>query len=121
MTTHSDLQSAIQWLKAELTAAQLFHVCEQDEDNPNIFTLAAHDDNDHINTGIAAWSDEDQQLHFICHNPGTARHDELEGVPEDESKQWWEAKTRENMLLHLTGEVREIVGRFRQIALDSGQ
>lgn len=95
----------------------LMHVCEQDEENPLLYTLAAYDDNGYVNTGFVCLSDG--RLHFLCHNPEQANRDELEGVPEEDSKQWWQADSKEVFFLFLSGEVREIVGRFRQIALDS--
>ncbi len=95
----------------------LLHVCEQDEENPNLFTFAAHDDNGYLNSGLVCLSDG--AIHYLCHNPEQANRDALEGIDEDDSKQWWNAHDKETFLLFLTGEVREIVGRFRKIALDS--
>lgn len=114
MTAHPEIAEIVQYIKEQLTGAQLFHCVVQDPDNPNVYTVAAFDE-DYVNTGFVAWNEEEQRIAFLCHNPVVEKHDQLEGVPPEDSKAWWDAKSAEVFLLHLTGGVREIEAKFRRL------
>lgn len=111
----SEVANVVQFLRDSLTAAQLFHVVEQDDLNPDVFTVAAYDD-DYINSGIVGWDEGRQCCAYLCHDPARDTHNTAEGVPEEENRCWWSAGSSAMMLLFLKGDVREIVSRHQSLA-----
>jgi hypothetical protein len=85
------------------------HAIEQCDENPNVFSIAAIDKSDHSNIGMIAYDNETKEICFFCYNPITGKHDEMEGIPEEESRCWWNAKELKIFLMFLTGEVRDIM------------
>jgi hypothetical protein len=115
--THPDLAAALDFLHDALTEAELIHAQEQDEDNPNLWTVAVRDDDGYDNVGFVAWSDKTGKVEFIAHNPVIVNHDKGEDVPEEDCKGWWDCRSADNMLLHLMGEVRRIMAKTHRIEL----
>ncbi len=115
----SEVANVIAFLRDSLTAAQLFYAIEQDDLNPNVFTVAAYDDDCYVNSAIVGWDKEKGCVVYLAHDPSRENHDIAEGIPEEDSKCWWSAGTAAMLLLHLTGEVREIRAKARKIELDT--
>ncbi len=108
----SEVANVIAFIKDSLTAAQLFHAIEQDDLNPNVFTVAAYDD-DYINSGIVGWNEIEQRVMYLCHDPSRENHDVMEGIDENESKCWWDARSAAVFLMHLDGSAREVIAKYR--------
>ncbi len=115
----SEVQNVVQFLRDSLTAAQLYHAVIQDDLNPDVYTVAAHDEDDYLNSAIVGWDKEKECVVYLCHDPSRENHDLAEGIPEEDSKCWWSAGSAAMLLMHLTGEVREIRAKQRKIELDS--
>ncbi len=114
-----EVADVIREISEELTAAQLLHVCEADPENPDIYTVAAHDDDGFVNTGLCGWSETQGTVFYACHNPVTEAHDKAEGVPDDESKCWWSAQSTEVFVWHLSGRVRKMAAKWQRVMQES--
>lgn len=122
--TRSEVADVVLALSKVLTDEQLLHVCETDGENPDVYTVAALDDEGFVNSGLVGYAPDSGEIYFACHNPVTETRDHLEGVPEDESKCWWPAGSQEVFLWHLVGRVRVMAAKWHrimreQIALDT--
>ncbi len=115
----SEVANVIAFIKDSLTAAQLFHAVEQDDLNPNVFTMAANDNDGYLNSAIVGWDAANGRVAYLCHDPSRENHDVAEGIPEEDSKCWWSAGTAAMLLMHLKGEVRKIRAKARKIELDT--
>lgn len=109
-----EVANVIAFLRDSLTAAQLLHAIEQDDLNPNVFTVAAYDD-DYVNSGIVGWDAAKEQVLYLCHDPARDSHNTAEGVADEDNRCWWSAGSAAMMLMHLKGEVREIVAKHQAI------
>jgi hypothetical protein len=85
------------------------YTIEQCDENPNVFSVAAIDNSDYANVGMVAYDIEKKDVSFFCYNSLTGNHDQMEGIPEEDSRCWWDAKESKIFLMFLTGEVREIM------------
>ena len=117
--TRNEVCAALDFLHDELSALELIHGQEQDELDPNLWTVVAHDSCGHINLGFVGWSTPLARVVFVGYDPMVANHDEAEGVEEDDSLCRFELADADMMLMHLSGDVRDIVARYRQIALQN--
>lgn len=118
MTDYPELEETIEYLRSELTAAMLFHFIERGSKEPWVYTVGAKDNDNYINSGVVGWNPEDKVMYFFCLDPAIARHDELEGISEDDSVCWFDAKTKEMFLYHLIGKVRKVQAKFRKFLQD---
>ena len=109
-----DLTEALDSIRQVLNENQAIHVIRQEEENPYCFTCAAKDHAGYLNVGFVAWDKENDRVTFLAYDPLRANHDEAEGIPLKDSKCFWDAKNVENFILHLTGDVREIVKKHRE-------
>jgi hypothetical protein len=113
--THPDLAAALDFLEEALIEAELVYVQEQDDNDPNLWTVAVRDNDGYDNVGFVGWSEQLGTVGFIALDPMTANHDMKKGVPEEDCKGFWDCKSADVMLLHLTGEVRRIMAKKRAI------
>ena len=109
-----ELSDALKTMAETLAEYQIFYVQQQDEIDPNFWTCAAKDHDGYLNTGFVAWDKEHNRVVFYAYDPLRANHDDAEGVAPEDSKCFWDTQNVENFILHLTGEVREIVKKHRE-------
>lgn len=112
--THPDVVAAVDYLRDALTELELLHAAEQDEENPNLWTVVAHDDNGHINLAFVGWDRALSKVVFFAHNLQRDMHDMAEGVEDEDSKPWWEIPNADDLLLYLTGRVRDVLAVLRE-------
>lgn len=79
------------------------------DSNPNVFSVATIDSDNFPNIGMLGWAEDENKVSYCCYDSIRGKHDEQEGVPEEESNCWWEASDLEMFILFLKGEVRKIV------------
>lgn len=108
-----EVVNVLRFLRDSLEAANLPHVAEQDEDQPNLWVLACADATGHENVGLLNWREDLQRITYAAYRPEMERRDMAEGIDESESKCWWSPQTAEQMAMHLSGRVREIMERYR--------
>ena len=113
--TRSELAAALDFIHQSLEEMGIPHVEEQDDENPDVWSVAALDSTDHANAGLVAWNKNTNQIEFLAHDPVRENHDLAEGIPEEESRCWWSAESAENMVLHLNGSAREIMDKLRRL------
>lgn len=120
-----EVSNVVRFIKDSLLAAGLTFTAEQDEDeNPDCWVIAALDKSDYQNLVLVSWNEGLGGVVYAAFKAEVARRDEMEGIGEDESLAWWRPQTAEQAVMVLTGEVREILARFRQAqfrVLDGGE
>jgi hypothetical protein len=117
--TRDEVAAVLDWLDSELDALELIHAQEQDELDPNLWTVVAHDASGYINLGFVGWSVPLARVVFVGYDPLIAHHDEAEGIEDDDSCCRWEMPDADTMLMHLSGTVRDIVADHRRMILES--
>lgn len=88
---------------------------KQEDENPDAWSFIVMDSYGYMNVGIISWNREKQRVAYVALNPDTVKHDEMEGVSEDESKCWWSPTSARMFVMFLTGEVRQAINKDRQI------
>lgn len=117
--TREEVSVVLDWIHDELTEQEIMHVLDQDDDNPNLWTVAAHDESGHVNLGFVSWNDVENELILIAFDPSRANHDTMEGVPEDESLCHWYPSDVDMLVLHLNGGVRDVMNKYARLMLTS--
>lgn len=113
MKPREEVANVIRFIKDSLTAAQLFYAIEPIPENPDAFTIAAHDDDGYVNSGILGWDNAAGTVRYFAYDPVRINHNEAEGIENGEVA--WETKTAEFFVAHLTGEVREIQAKYQRL------
>jgi hypothetical protein len=113
-TPDARLTAALQEISDTLTAEGLRHLIEPTEENPLCYVVTCYDGY-RMNSGFVGISVEDT-LSFAAYDPVRGRHDEMEGVPEEESKCWWRPNSVTMMIWFLNGSVAELMADVRRDA-----
>lgn len=113
--TNEELAAALDFVHQSLEELGLKHDEEQTEENPNTWSLMALDADGYANVAFIAWDEGAKTLRFVAYDQMRERHDLAEGV--EDSKCWFSLNTVDQMLMYLTGEVRRILSRARQLQL----
>jgi hypothetical protein len=113
--TRDEVKAALNTISEALQGKFDFTVEQVEQANPDCFWVVC-EAGGYQNAGFAGWDKEKNELAFVCLDPSRAKHDEVEGVPEDESKCWWRATDTEIFIMHLNGSVREILKKDRESA-----
>lgn len=113
---HSELQCILDIIHQVLDEEEIYHVCEAAEENPNTYSYASIDHNDHFNFGFVS-RQNDGTFVYAAFDPIRANHDEAEGIPEDESRCWWHPADMAMFINFLNGTVSEVMGEFRKKAV----
>lgn len=110
-----EVEAVVAEIRAALTAQGLTYEAEQDDvENPDYWVFTARDASGRLNLGMIGWSDEGGgKVGFVAYDPVRANHDEREGVPEDESRCFWRPSDWRMLVMHLNGEVHEVMARHR--------
>lgn len=111
-----EVQNVKNFICDSLRAADIPYETEVCDENPDVIFIAACDKEGYENSGMFGWG-ADNRMCYVAFNPMTAAHDDAEGVPEDESKCFWNPKDAEMMTWFLNGKVRKIM--YEEIARTS--
>lgn len=104
-----EVVNVIRFIKDRLEAKGIAYEMEQADPNPNVFSFISMDGAGRANLGFVSWCENPDRVGYAAFDPARAKHDEMEGVPEEESACWWVPKDAEMMAMHLDGTVRQVV------------
>lgn len=110
-----EVAAVVRYVQDCLLAQGLPHVAEQDDvENPDCWAIAAADRAGRENLVLVSWSPEEGRVVYAALKAEVARHDEMEGVPEDASLCWWRPNSARMAVQALDGTVAEVVAQFRR-------
>lgn len=104
-----EVQNVLRFIQDSLKAADIPYETELTDENPNACFICSADKAGRENVGIIGWSEEKKSVIYAALNPMTVRHDDSEGINEDDSKCWWQPSSAEMMVWFLNGKVSEII------------
>ncbi len=114
-----EVTNVARFLRDSLIEQGLRHDIEQVEENADCWSFMATDSAGYHNFGLISWHPERGAVTYVAYDPLRARHDEMEGIGEDDSRCWWSPPTAMMMLWHLNGYVREVMAQHRAVALEA--
>ena len=104
-----EVQNVLSFIKDSLLSQGVPYSVMPDDDNPDATFIISVDRDGYENFGVIGWNAENGAVAYAAYDPVRGRHDEMEGVPEDQSKCWWQPKDAEMMVMFLDGRVRKVI------------
>lgn len=102
-----EVQCVKQFICDSLTAAEVPFEIEPMEENPDTLAISSLDKDGYENVGFFGWGKDG--MSYAAYDPIRGTHDEMEGVPEEDSKCWWSPKDADMMAAFLRGDVRRLM------------
>lgn len=112
-----EVQNIKQFIEDSLKAAEIPFEMEVTDENPNTIAVSALDKDGYENIGIFGWGNGGT-MSYAAYDPVRGNHDEVEGVPEEESKCWWSPKDADMMAAFLRGDVRRLMRKTMKMGLN---
>jgi hypothetical protein len=113
-TPDARLTAALQEISDTLTAEGLHHLMEPTDENPLCYAVTCYDGY-RMNSGFVGIGADDT-VSFAAYDPVRGRHDEMEGVPDEDSKCWWRPNSVSMTVWFLNGSVAELMNDVRRDA-----
>lgn len=122
MPCREEIANVVHFVEQTLTAAGVKHAFQQDDENPNLWSVAAVSE-DRLYMAFVAWNEEDQCVSYLGHDKVEERRREAEGFSPDMALAFVNLHNAYCLTLWLKGEVREIQAKARanRIAAEQAQ
>jgi hypothetical protein len=111
----TEVENALAFITDSLKAAEVPYEAEVSDENPDVMVVCAADKQGYENVGLVGWSEDKGAVYYAAYNPVVGIHDEMELVPEEDSRCWFAPPTAEMFVWHLTGKIRAIVAEVREL------
>jgi hypothetical protein len=106
ITTHPDLKISLGLIKRALIDCEIPHVIDPTEQT-NTYTCGTAT-NGYFNFGMIGYDEKGATVFYCAIDAAKARRNQMEGVPESESRSWWVTYDMDTFLRFLMGDIREV-------------